>query len=510
MEVNLGLEWEGTPPEDLRGEGDSDFENSRDRATEKLAALQAEAGQKGRADHLTERLIESKTGRKVEYAKLTDLASLWRGMPRGRKVTEKHLAACDSKFQRFIDFMNTPPRKAGYLHEVSESDAGAYLECLQEELTDESVRQAINLLRSAFTRFLPVGMSNPFRRIVLRGSTDKETIHRIPFTSDELQKIFDVSASDTLLHPLIVCAACTGMRRGDVCRLRWVDVDLQAGIINCKTGKTRERLEIPIFGPLHAVLEKQPHDGPFVFSEAADLIETRTGQSRISWGFKYIVTQALTGIGPQKIEPLYPAHRAEADGMAAIEELTKPGSARRKRLETVLKEYLAGASYRVIHERHGYSRGQISGDLQAIENKLGGRIRRKESATPRLAVRKATNVQVEGRKNAASVRDWHALRVTFVTIALSAGVPMELVRRITGHKTVDIVLKHYFRPDREHFKSVMIQKMPGVLTGERAREDCGMDEIKRIAAEIADGRDLERNIAKISRLVSSNQYMRES
>ena len=34
---------------------------------------------------------------------------------------------------------------------------------------------------------------------------------------------------------------------------------------------------------------------------------------------------------------------------------------------------------------------------------------------------------------------WYAL-------ALAAGVPVELVRRVTGHATVETVLKHYFRP----------------------------------------------------------------
>ena len=55
----------------------------------------------------------------------------------------------------------------------------------------------------------------------------------------------------------------------------------------------------------------------------------------------------------------------------------------------------------------------------------------------------------------ASVRDWHALRSTFVTLALSAGVPVELVLRVTGHATVEVVLKHYFRPDREQFKAAL-------------------------------------------------------
>jgi hypothetical protein len=45
-------------------------------------------------------------------------------------------------------------------------------------------------------------------------------------------------------------------------------------------------------------------------------------------------------------------------------------------------------------------------------------------------------------ERAASVRDFHGLRLSWVTIALTGGVPLELVQKVTGHKTTDIVLKH--------------------------------------------------------------------
>ena len=50
-------------------------------------------------------------------------------------------------------------------------------------------------------------------------------------------------------------------------------------------------------------------------------------------------------------------------------------------------------------------------------------------------------------------------------MALSAGVPMELVRRVTGHSTVEVVLKHYFRPKREEFRRALESSLPKALTG---------------------------------------------
>jgi len=63
----------------------------------------------------------------------------------------------------------------------------------------------------------------------------------------------------------------------------------------------------------------------------------------------------------------------------------------------------------------------------------------------------------------ASVRDFHSFRVTWVTLALTAGVPLELVQKVTGHKTTDIVLKHYFQPGREAFRSALNAAMPKLL-----------------------------------------------
>ncbi len=64
----------------------------------------------------------------------------------------------------------------------------------------------------------------------------------------------------------------------------------------------------------------------------------------------------------------------------------------------------------------------------------------------------------------ASIRDFHSFRVTWVTLALTAGVPMELVQKVTGHKTAEIVLKHYFQPGQEEFRHALQSAMPKLLT----------------------------------------------
>lgn len=102
--------------------------------------------------------------------------------------------------------------------------------------------------------------------------------------------------------------------------------------------------------------------------------------------------------------------------------------------------------------------------------------------------------------NNASVKDFHSLRTTWITIALTAGVPMELVRRVTGHATVDVVLKHYFRPGRKDFRKALQKAMPKLLTS--GTEKSGDEDAKKLS--LADVRAMvekmnARNWRKIRR-----------
>lgn len=65
----------------------------------------------------------------------------------------------------------------------------------------------------------------------------------------------------------------------------------------------------------------------------------------------------------------------------------------------------------------------------------------------------------------ASTRDFHSFRATWVTLALTAGVPIEMVCLVTGHTSADTLRKHYFLPGFEDFRRVLSAKLPAVLGG---------------------------------------------
>ena len=78
-----------------------------------------------------------------------------------------------------------------------------------------------------------------------------------------------------------------------------------------------------------------------------------------------------------------------------------------------------------------------------------------------------TRIDGTGRARRASILDWHGLRVSWVTLALSAGIPVEVVKLVTGHTTTELVLKHYFKPQRETMRAVLGDKLPEILTGSK-------------------------------------------
>ena len=78
----------------------------------------------------------------------------------------------------------------------------------------------------------------------------------------------------------------------------------------------------------------------------------------------------------------------------------------------------------------------------------------------------------------ASIRDFHSFRVTWVTLALTAGVPLEIVQKVTGHRTAGIVMKHYFQPGREDFRRTLAGKLPALIGGEPEDKPIDPEELR--------------------------------
>ena len=129
-------------------------------------------------------------------------------------------------------------------------------------------------------------------------------------------------------------------------------------------------------------------------------------------------------------------------------------------MRVVLELYLAGKSIDAIVTETGYGQGTVSAYLNEIQKGAGVQLIR--TPTKKRGLERLQAARTNGLRR-ASIRDFHSFRVTWITLALAAGVPLELVQRVTGHRTVEVVMKHYFRPGREDFRAAILKAMPKML-----------------------------------------------
>jgi len=160
-----------------------------------------------------------------------------------------------------------------------------------------------------------------------------------------------------------------------------------------------------------------------------------------------------------------------------LEEIDKARmiTAKRIRMKEAFLAYISGKSLPQIALEMNVSKGTVSGHLNAVQNMMGIPLLRSRKANPNApkCCGSIKTVSSRGQRlKRGSIMGWHSFRTTFITQALSAGMPMELVRRITGHTTTDIVLKHYFKPGREQFQHALNSAMPKMLlNGALSRDD---------------------------------------
>lgn len=391
--IQLGVAVEGQYPTEPGQPGDQVFEASRQRAREALAEHVRAYREKHRPEEFVQTLHKVKFGARIGSVAIKDLYTAWLRIPRKKRPGQSYLDWAKSVFKNFTEFLDEHYPKVKELAGVSKAIAEAFMRKEDEKrgVSPKTFNAELILLRGAFEHLREdAGMlTNPFGRIITK---DKDTIHRKPFSPDELKAILDAAKDDNLMRPMIVVGMTTAMRRGDACLLKWEAVDLQHRFVTVKTSKTGANVAIPMF--------------PLLFDE-------------------------LKALAPAKGVYVFPR-------LAAIYQRNPDWINKR------MKVIFAKAGFVDADDLDDEAKKSHRGDIHAKR--------------PQGLMR-------------ANIRGFHSFRVTWITLALTAGVPMELVRRVTGHKTVDVVLQNYFQPGREEFRRVLQANMPKLLSNGQATSE---------------------------------------
>lgn len=475
--------------------GSDEFEASRDAAEKELRTLVEDARLQHRPEDVVQRLNEVKFGRRVGSIPLSHLAEEWEALPRKRKLSQGRLRYGRAVIARFISYLQDGHPSIRELAAITTDIAEAFMATEEaRKLRPASYNSELSLLRSTFGHLrVKAGMlANPFEGNLVFKESD--TISRVPFTLAELEHLFETAkAKDPEIHDLIVVGACTALRRGDACCLKWADVDLPANRIRVKTRKTGASVPIPVFPRLHAVLRARPRSGKYVFpglatayEEESWVVNNRLRAVFIAAGFARVNQKDEAALRmPVTIEAEIPDDGslrktvlARIDAMTAEEVSPRVKAAMRDAYDL----YSSGTTLPDIAKQLGIGRGTASNYFARIEKAVGHPIVRKEIAFIRkrealarlpAAEDDAGRHSDEGRVRVNS-RGFHALRATFATQALASGVPVEVVKLVTGHSLTETVLRHYFNPDEQTVFAKMQQAMPQALTlheGKTLREE---------------------------------------
>ena len=494
----------------------TEFDRSRTQAITLLKQNRIEAREKGDARHLTKRLIEMQTGKKAEDVALADLAKKWRAVDReGGMPSEKHLKWCDSVFKRFAE--STP---CELLSQVGTEDLKTFFDGLRTTHTDKTIKDMTILLRSAFNRLLLTGLENPFGKTIRKkkkssdGITNGGTIGRRPLDSQQLAKLYEIARPDPMLYGITVCAACTGLRIGDVCLLKWSSVDTVNGWIQLATSKTGAEVEIPILSPLTEVLESAlaEKENEYVFPEAAKLYSGKTEKGNSRENMIYYRGKALfaKAFAPAPKQPQDVSEDGQVKGQRVelsdvlpevIAAVKREGfeQGKQDRILDTLTRVAKGQSYSEIQKETGRDKARSSQDLRDAEKAsdliFRSGVNSKHGQDIRSLIDKTRQDRTIGR-HAASLWGWHNLRATFITLALAAGIPFETVAKCTGHTLAQTVRDHYYNPTREHTKAAM-QKISKALGGRKSSVPAVASNVSSLAAQLkrlspADRAELKR------------------
>ncbi len=250
---------------------------------------------------------------------LSDAFEIAEQKPRSRVPSKGHASTKRAIWGDFLAFMRGEHPDIENLIDVTDAHAQEYIALLQKSGryektvsysrgTGENVRtvtmqksegalsaRTLHLYQMVCTEVFNLlakdaGLqANPFEGIH-RAKPDAES--REAFSSEELKLIYD--NLDDFTRPLFMMAVWTGLREGDICTLKWNEVDLERRLITRKTRKTRTTVQIPISDQLQTMfLATERTESEYVFPKHAAMYLANSD------GVSYRVKKFLEGLGIQ-------------------------------------------------------------------------------------------------------------------------------------------------------------------------------------------------------------------
>jgi integrase len=148
------------------------------------------------------------------------------------------------------------------LSEITPEQIANFKVARAAEVSNSTTNRDVSFLKMALNLAVDWGKleKNPAARVKML--PEPPSIERI-LTADETQRL--LAAAGPRLKPILVTALGTGMRRGELFALKWVDIDFDHGMIYVRMSKSNKSRKIPVGPTVLATLQALPRWSEFVF-----------------------------------------------------------------------------------------------------------------------------------------------------------------------------------------------------------------------------------------------------
>jgi integrase len=156
-----------------------------------------------------------------------------------------------------IDRWLTPFLGDYYLFQITLADTERYTQERLAVVDSSTVNREVNCLKAMLNKAVAWGylQTHPLRGM----KRLKEPPGRLRYlTPEEMPQLLDACASPPYLRPIVDFAIYTGIRRSEILRLRWADVDLRRRTISLTQTKNNERRVMPVNDTVAATLKALP------------------------------------------------------------------------------------------------------------------------------------------------------------------------------------------------------------------------------------------------------------
>lgn len=247
---------------------------------------------------------------------------------------------------------------------------------MDSSLSATSVRYQYNILRAALTQAMKWQMltTNPCAAI---DPPRKEKYKAAVYKPDELQTLLTAAAGTNIHLPVVLAVSC-GLRRGEVCGLRWRDIDLSKGLLFVRNSLDWEQSKLTL-RPVKTSTSERSVKLPLMASEALAKEKRHQAADKIRAGGLYVdqdFVWAWDDGRPHDPDYLYKTFqkliKRYNEQIDKDEDLTKDQKLEKKlpiirfhdlRHSHATALLLEGVSVKVISERLGHSSTKITQDI---------------------------------------------------------------------------------------------------------------------------------------------------